>query len=156
MKEIKKEHMHPIQLKSVRVVSLKSSVALDMEKYDNKDVRIAIEMNNLGEVINSNRGKTFLKTSVTGSKKDDEKCELFKIELTYEGECETEESIEENEFKFFLDIQSVPMLWSFSRETINNCMYKMGLDSVLLPVLNISELMQKTNSKSKDEDDLNE
>lgn len=141
MKSLDKSFYHNIQLSSVRMISLKSNINLNCND-NNVDVKISLD--NYSEIISQRIGKCFLKTKIKGfvNEKSDE--EIFDIEVIYEGVCEGTIPIEEDEFSFFLDIQAVPMLWSFSRESINTCMHKMGLPPILLPVLNISQLIEAT------------
>lgn len=144
MERLDEKSLHNIQLKEIRVISLNSFVDKDSEDYETENIKVETNIGNFSEVINSRKGKTYLKIKIEG-KKDEEL--VFRIELLYEGLCESQNDIDKEEYEFYLNVQSVPMLWSYARETVNNTMLKMGLKPILLPVLNITELIEKMKSK---------
>lgn len=144
MEKLDDKSLHNIQLKEIRVISLNSFVDKDLEDYETENIKVETNIGNFSEVINSRKGKTYLKIKIDG-KKDEEL--VFRIELVYEGVCVSENDIDKKEYEFYLNVQSVPMLWSYARETVNNTMLKMGLKPILLPVLNITELIEKMKSK---------
>lgn len=146
MEKITKRHHHDIQLKSVRVVSLNSFISSDLNDDNTEVINVETSIGNFGEVLSDTKGKSFLKTKVEGT---NEGSTIFEIEVVYEGLCESIERVDKDEFEFFLEVQSVPMLWSYTRETINNMMLKMNLKPILLPVLNINEIMTSI-SKSRE------
>ena len=147
MSKILKNHYHNIQLKSIRVVSLNSFVSADFDEANKENISIETTIGNFGEVLSETKGRTFLKTKVQGIKEDEI---VFEIEVVHEGICENEGLLNEDEFRFFLEIQAIPMLWSYSRETINNIMLKMNLSPILLPVLNITEIMKDIKESRKE------
>lgn len=150
MEKISNKQYHNIQLKSVRLVSINSFVSSDFNDTDDKEnINVETSVGNFGEVISEIKGKTFLKTKVKGTI---EEKTIFEIETIYEGVCESIKKIDEKEFEFFLNVQSIPMLWSYSRETINNIMLKMNLRPILLPVLNITDIINKTINSREDVD----
>jgi preprotein translocase subunit SecB len=140
MIKIGRDCLHNIQLEFLRILSLNCYVEDNFDVGNSDDIKIEISIENYGEVISNTKGNTYLKTKVEG--KWGEKA-VFNIELTYEGICKAENEVDQKEFKFYLEMQSVPMLWGYTRETINNIMFKMGLKPILLPVLNITEIMEK-------------
>lgn len=146
MDKITKIHHHDIQLKSVRVISLNSFISSDLNDDNTEVINVETSIGNFGEVLSDTKGKSFLKTKVEGT---NEGLTIFEIEVVYEGLCESIERVDKDEFEFFLEVQSVPMLWSYTRETINNMMLKMNLKPILLPVLNINEIMTSI-SKSRE------
>lgn len=146
MKKTSIKDVHDIQLKSIRVVSLNCAVNADYDKIEKDSLSIETSIGNYGEVLNDYKGKTYLKTKIEATMEDEI---IFEIELVYEGICKSFKKVDKDEFEFFLELQSIPMLWSYSRETINNMMLKMNLQPILLPVLNITEIMKEM-EKSKD------
>lgn len=144
MEKLDEKSLHNIQLKEIRVISLNSFVDKNLEDYETENIKVETNIGNFSEVINSRKGKTYLKIKIDG-KKDEEP--VFRIELVYEGVCVSENDIDKKEYEFYLNVQSVPMLWSYARETVNNMMLKMGLKPILLPVLNITELIEKMKLK---------
>lgn len=146
MDKISEKYYHNIQLKSVRIVSLNSFISSEFNDDDKESIIVETSIGNFGEVLNKTKGKSFLKTKVEGT---NEEGIIFEIEVVYEGICESSEPITEDEFEFFLEVQSIPMLWSYSRETINNMMLKMNLRPILLPVLNITEIMNNIRESRK-------
>ena len=138
--KIEQEHLHNIQLKFLRILSLNCYVEDSFDVWDSDDVKVEMNIENYGEVISNIKGNAYLKTKIEG--KRGEKT-VFNIELTYEGVCEAKNEVDKKEFKFYLETQSVPMLWGYTRETVNNMMFKMGLRPILLPVLNITEIMKR-------------
>lgn len=144
MEKLDEKSLHNIQLKEIRVISLNSFVDKNLEDYETENIKVETNIGNFSEVINSRKGKTYLKIKIDG-KKDEEP--VFRIELVYEGVCVSENDIDKKEYEFYLNVQSVPMLWSYARETVNNTMLKMGLKPILLPVLNITELIEKMKLK---------
>lgn len=146
MKTLIPTYHHDIQLKSIRLLSLSSSVSKDFNVDDTQDIVVDVSFGNIGKAINSTLGNAYLKTRVEGVKLGEV---IFEIESVYEGTCISDKEIQMDEFNFFLKMQAIPMLWSYARETINNTMQKMNLNPVLLPVLNISEMMSSL-KQSKD------
>lgn len=146
MKIITEKNCHNIQLKKVRLISLNSSINKDIEEYIDKGLKVETKVGNFSEVVNDKKGKAYLKTIVEGIQEDEP---MFKIEVVYEGICESKKSVDKEELKFYLEIQSIPMLWSFARETINNIMVKMELKPVLLPTLNITDMINEIKSSKK-------
>lgn len=141
MDKISKDYHHDIQLKSVRTVSINSFVISDFhDNYSKENINVETSIGNFSETISETKGKAFLKTKVEGT--SEEKI-IFEIEIVYEAICESIKPINKKEFEFFLNVQSIPMLWSYSRETVNNIMLKMNLKPILLPVLNITEIMEQ-------------
>lgn len=146
MAKLDTKDLHNIQLESIRIVSLNCFVDDEFDNSNNESIKVETNIGNYGEVINETEGKAFLKTGVEG-KKDEQV--VFSIEIIYEGICSSKKAIDKEEYEFFLEVQSIPMLWSYARETINNIMLKMGLKPILLPVLNISEII-KNMKEAKD------
>lgn len=150
MEKISQQNHHDIQLKSIRVISLNSFVDLDFGEVKNENIKVETSIGNFGEVLSDTKGKCFLKTKVKGIKEEEK---VFEIEVIYEGICESNKVLKEEEFKFFLEVQSIPMLWSYVRETINSIMLKMNLSPILLPVLNITEMMNDINKSRKNREE---
>ena len=146
MTKLETKDFHNIQLKSIRIVSLNCFVDSDFSNQDNESINVETNVGNYGEVINELEGRAFLKTKVEGKKEGEI---VFQIEIIYEGTCLSEKVVDQIEYEFFLEVQAIPMLWSYARETINNTMLKMGLKPILLPVLNITEIINNM-KKSKD------
>ena len=144
MQKIDVKYLHNIRLKEIRIISLNSFVDKDVENYDTEKVKVETSIDNFSEIINNKEGKTYLKTRIEGKIYEETD---FRIEVVYEGICVSEKDVDKKEYEFFLEVQSIPMLWSYTRETINNTMLKMGLKPILLPVLNITELIEKMKSK---------
>ena len=139
MAKLETKDLHDIQLESIRMVSLNCFVDDEFNNSNTGSIKVETNIGNYGEVINETEGKTFLKTEVKG-KKDEQV--VFNIEVIYEGICLSKNSIDKEEYEFFLEVQSIPMLWGYARETINNITLKMGLKPILLPVLNISKIIK--------------
>lgn len=148
MKKIAEKDRHDIQLKSIRIVSLTSFVNTDLHEVNEESINVETSVGSFGEILTDIKGKTYLKTKIQGLREDET---VFEIEVVYEGICESEKPVDEKEFEFFLEVQSIPMLWSYCRETINNTMLKMNLKPILLPALNITKIMNDIR-KSKEGD----
>lgn len=138
MKNILLQYQHHIQLESIRVILLNSFMDLEFDEAKNENIEVETNIGNFGEVLSDTKGKCFLKTKVDGVRGGEK---VFEIEVIYEGICQSDRPLSVDEFQFFLEVQTIPMLWSYVRETINNCMLKMGLSPILLPVLNISQIV---------------
>ncbi|MBP2032696.1 preprotein translocase subunit SecB [Clostridium algifaecis] len=139
---------HDIQLKNIQMIGINCYLneKIDTGKKINTPLPLHIELKNESTVISSTRGISYLKVKVQFENKDNE---LFYIEVNYRGLCEAIRPIEEKNMKFYLKIQSVPMLWAYARETINNVMLKMGLPPIVLPALNINKMMDIMNEERK-------
>ncbi|EOD01147.1 protein-export chaperone SecB [Caldisalinibacter kiritimatiensis] len=147
MRKLRSDDLHNIQLKTIRVVSLSCFVDDNYHSLDNEKIKVETNIGNYGEVISDTEGKTYLKTKIQGKKEDQV---VFQIEVVYEGLCISKKILDKKEYEFFLKVQSIPMLWSYTRETVNNIMVKMGLKPILLPVLNITEIIQGINKSKED------
>lgn len=140
--KLDKNLYHNIQLKNVQMIGLKTvyneSNEFTSEK-NNKNYPLCIEVKNDSKVISETRGICYLNVEVGFKEKDDE---LFNIEVIYRGLCEATNKIDKDEMEFYLKFQSVPMLWAYVRETINNVMLKMGLPPIVLPAVNINRMVE--------------
>ena len=135
MKMIESRYVHEIQLKSIRLLSLDSFIDNEFSDAESGDVQVDVSIGNYSEVKSLQEGKAFLKTRVSGTQGDQE---IFSVEAIYEGVCFSQIELGEEEFKFFLEMQSIPMLWSYARDTVHSVTLKMGIEPILLPVLNIT------------------
>lgn len=138
MKEILGNNLHQIQLKEVKLVHMSSST--DIEPVEGENIRVQTQIATKGEMLTNYKGRTMLKTEVRGYRSEQE---VLNIEVIYVGICEAEECIDKKEWEVFLEVQAVPMLWSYTRETIQNICSKMGYYTIILPVLNITQLIQE-------------
>ncbi|EHI98162.1 hypothetical protein CDLVIII_1469 [Clostridium sp. DL-VIII] len=143
-----KKYFHDIQLKKIQMVSLKSTYNEKNEGIEKKSP-INININNGAKVTGTNKGVCYLRVEIGASEKENE---LFNIEVIYKGYCESSTNIDERNLRFYLEVQSIPMLWAYARETINNTIIKMGLPPVILPAVNINEIIGEISKKDEMEE----
>lgn len=144
--ELTKELKHSIQLKK----ALLSSVSIEkLDKYGENDkvepLKVLIDTKVLS--LEETCGKAYVEVELY--QKDS-----IKINVGYEGEflVEKPQKIKDGELKFFLEIQSIPLLMSYIRETVNSIFDKMGLDYTM-PVLDMSVIYSKYDSNKEENND---
>ncbi|MGL4345113.1 MAG: protein-export chaperone SecB, partial [Cellulosilyticaceae bacterium] len=115
------------------------------------DIKVETTIEQNGEVRGPREGLTYLKTIIIGRTTNDQ--EVFGVEVVYEGRCQAKTPIDEKELRFYLEVQAVPMLWSFTRETVNNMTMKMGIKPILLPALNITDMLKHLSQQNEIKDD---
>lgn len=103
-------------------------------------------MNSSSKANSNKSGICYLKVDIGF---EDKQKEIFNISVTYKGVCETINEVNEDELEFFLKVQSVPMLWAYARETINNVMLKMNLPPIILPAINVTDIIKKFEEESE-------
>jgi len=143
--ELDKKYYHAIQLKKIQMISLNSSYNENNDGMD-KNSQLSIKVDNAGKVTDKNKGVCYLKVTIESENKENE---LFNIEIVYKGYCESSVDIDEKDLNFYLKIQSIPMLWAYARESINNVIVKMGLPPIILPAVNIKAMMEAISNKDK-------
>lgn len=147
--KLEKKYYHSIQLKKIQMISLKSNYNENNEGVE-RNIPLSISIENAGKVTDKNKGVCYLKVNIESENKEKE---LFNIEVVYKGFCESSADIDEKELKFYLEVQSIPMLWAYARESINNAVVKMGLPPIVLPAVNINEIMEEIIKKDKVKED---
>ena len=136
-------YFHAIQLKKIQMISLNCNYN-ERNEESIKMSEIELDIDNGGIVTSRNKGICYLKVSVGFGNKQDEP---FNIQVIYKGYCECLKDVEKKDFEFYLKIQSIPMLWAYARETINNNITKMGLPPIVLPAININEIIGEITKK---------
>lgn len=144
--KIDKNSYHGIQLKSVQLVELNCKFNEEVKRKPGKNTPVSINISNSSRVISSKLGICYLNVEIGFENKEEE---IFSIDVTYKGICEVTDEIDEDELKFFLEIQSIPMLWAYIRETVNNIMLKMNLTPLVLPTINITNIAKKIKKENK-------
>ena len=137
---------HEIQLRNVQLVELNCKFNEVIKKDTKKRIPININMDSSSKIISNKLGACYLNVEIGFENKEEE---IFNINVTYKGICEAINEIDKDEFEFFLKVQSVPMLWAYARETINNVMLKMNLPSIVLPAINITNIMKRFEEESE-------
>lgn len=137
--KLDRKHYHSIQLKKIQMVSLKANYNEHNEGVE-RNTHISINLKNASKVIDKNKGVCYLQVKIESEIKENE---LFNIEVIYKGFCESSIDISEKDLKFYLEVQSVPMLWAYARESINSIIVKMGLPPIILPAININEVIEQ-------------
>ncbi|ERI94197.1 putative protein-export chaperone SecB [Clostridiales bacterium oral taxon 876 str. F0540] len=147
--KLDKKHYHSIQLKKIQLISLKSTYNESNEGLEG-NVPLSISLKNAGEVTDRNKGVCYLQVNIGSENKESE---LFNVEIVYKGFCESSVDISEKDLKFYLEVQSIPMLWAYARESINNIIVKMGLPPIILPAVNINEIIGEIIREDKMKED---
>lgn len=89
--------------------------------YNDNDKEI--NMSNNSKIISKKLGICYLNLE-TGF--EDKAEEIFNISVIYKGICQVIDEVDKDELEFFLEVQSIPMLWTYVRETNNNVILKMN------------------------------
>lgn len=144
--KIDKSLYHEIQLRNVQLVELNCKFNEDIKMDTKKKIPISINTNSSSKVISSELGICYLNVKIGFEDKEEE---IFNISVTYKSICETINEINKDELEFFLKVQSVPMLWAYARETINNVMLKMNLPPIVLPAINVIDIMKRFKEESE-------
>lgn len=144
--KIDKNSYHEIQLKNVQLLELNCKFNEEVKRKPGKNVPVSANIGSSSKVISSKLGVCYLKVEIGFEDKEEEK---FSIDVIYRGICEVINEIGEDELKFFLEVQSIPMLWAYARETVNNIMLKMNLTPLVLPTINITDIMKKIKKENE-------
>ena len=122
-----------IQLLKVQLVEM--SVHLE-SAYDLKDIRekLSIQLSNGSRIINENNGETYLEVRMSI---EEETSVPLEINIKYTGQCRTDALLSEEDFKAFLEYQSIPLLWPYIRQGISDTMAKMSIPPILLPTIDV-------------------
>lgn len=125
--------LHSIQLKKVKLIKMdcENINLLDKINPENVDMKFNTEVNELDK----KGGKLRLEVIIQEENH-------FKVVIKYEGHFIVREDvndISEDELKFFLEIQAIPLLLSYVRETMNNTFVKMEID-MNMPVIDMNQI----------------
>jgi len=132
--DVKLSELSVKKSKGAQTQSKKQSVKLKPETWSELD-----EENNLGYM--------YLKLNCSIKYKN----ENFKIVICYKGICKNnlEESISNEKFSKFLEIQALKSLWPYMRETLNDISFKVGIPSIVLPTVDTLKMAEMNGDEKK-------
>lgn len=121
----------PTQLIHVETVSIKAE-----KKSEKVSEEFSISANIGGEIIGKRMGKSVISIKIEN--------EDYYIETTKSGIFEFDEEIkDEDEAKYFMEIQGVRILWSYIREDIYTISARMLSNPIMIPTIDVLKTIQK-------------
>lgn len=112
------------------------------------DFNFGFRVNELDE----NEIEAFLKTTIHSYKED--RTPVLKFEVTYRGRFVAITDIDSEEFRKFVEVQTVPQLLPYARAFISSMTVQMGLEPITLPTMDIIQsLVQNASAEEDDEYD---
>lgn len=121
----------PTQLVHVETVSLKSE-----KKGEKVNEELSISANVEGEITGKRTGKSIISIRIGN--------EDYYIEMTKVGVFAFDDEIEdEDEAKYFMEIQGVRILWSYIREDIYTISARMLSNPIMIPTIDVLKTIQK-------------
>lgn len=120
---------HGVQLTDV--VLWKADCEINEDSVLNElDVRVNVWSN----VLNVDKGEVYLNI-IVGKKGET----VLYLDIVEKGICMTENPVQEDEFKVFLEMQGVRLVWSFARQTLYDMTSKMGVKPYILPTIDVAQ-----------------
>ena len=131
--------LHKFQVKQVQLVSINATRNGLIAPQTHR-----IEYKLSGSAIISpggTEGQSNLRLSLSSVTKDDvEEGTDSNLDLVLElqGICSAPENTPEAEFSFFLEFQSIALLWPYARQIVSDIMVQMNLVPYVLPTLDVT------------------
>jgi preprotein translocase subunit SecB len=138
---------HKIQLKTVQLVKLE---VINNFNVSSKETTNKVDMvfSNGANEIDSNKTEATLGLKVFFKNIDPPP---FFINIVYSGICETNENVSMADLKMFAELQSIPLLWPYIRQTLSDVMAKMSINPIILPTMDVVQtLVRITRQRSED------
>lgn len=130
-----------VQLKSV------SLHELDCKRGTGKDKKLNLNIQQMsGDIFDENKIKIYLKVTMSF-----EQDGPFTLTCVHEGVCESDGSLEKDEFFGYVNDQIVPLLLPYARECIASTLVRMQVPPYTLPTIDVLQSMS-LNHRSKNQE----
>lgn len=110
------------------------------------DLNFSYKVNDILE----NEIEAFMKTTIIASKNDG--MSVIKLEVTYRGKFTTDSTIDDEDFRKFVEIQTVPQLLPYARTFISSLTAHMGIEPIVLPTMDIIQSLIENSSSDYEEE----
>lgn len=136
--------LHNVQLENVILTELNCIRESGLRGKPEGVVSVKLSMESGVVNIDNDRkqGTSFLKATIKAE-------ERFIIVIKYEGDFKLKAEVdfnteeEKKQLEYFLEIQAIPMLLSYVRETIDLVLLKMNEEGARMPIINVDELIKE-------------
>lgn len=140
------ELLHSIQLREVNLVKVECNKKSGLRGLPNEkvSVNLSFESGNIKMDYKAKKGTSFLEAIMIAE-------DRFDLKVRYEGDFEIIGEATEEQFGYFLNIQAIPMLLGYARETMDMLLLKMNEEGARLPIIDVRELFNHCSESDDDE-----